>query len=153
MLKPVPKLLVLAGLGAIEKMQLAVDLAQHWTDAGQSVTVIDNIARLRIDPVWLSTETLLRYDGDIVPMLPDFMAHITAAITLVALSENTAPDDLFVALDRLKEMRPNLAIHTVALLDLRTCDCFPALRETFEQYADAVLHAPFAVTDVLEVLR
>ncbi len=148
----VPKLLVLAGLVAIEKMQLAVDLAQYWTDAGQAVTVIDNIARLRIDPVWLSSEILMRYDGDIVPLLPEFVAHITTEIAIVALSENSVPDDLFVVIDMLKETRQDLDIHTFALLDLRTCDCFPMLREVFEQYADAVLHAPFAVGDVLEAL-
>lgn len=146
------KLIVLAGLVAIEKMQLAVELAQQMTNSGQLVTLIDNIARLRIDPVWLSTEILIRQEGDIIPVLPNIIDNLAADTAILAVSENANPDDLFVALESLREIRRNLEIHTLALLDLRTCDCFPTLRATLEQYADAVLHAPFAVSDVLEAL-
>lgn len=135
-------LITLAGLVTIEKIQLAIDLAQYYSQAGQRVTVLDNIARLRIDPVYLSGETLLRMPGDAVGALAGLLPTLAADVVLFAASESAEPEALFTAL---AELDPSIQTTTLALLDLRTCDCFPHLRQTLEQHADYVIHMPYSL--------
>ena len=44
-----------------------------------------------------------------------------------------------------------LDVQIVALVDIRTCDCFPALREALEAYADRTIYLP--LDEDMEVLR
>jgi hypothetical protein len=63
-----------------------------------------------------------------------------------------APDALFVLLDELREQNPALEITTLALLDTRTCDCFPHLLVSLEEYADAAVYLPLETDEVLELI-
>jgi len=147
------RVIALIGLMSIEKIQLTVDLATHFTwHTDQSVTVIDNVARMAIDPVQLNAEPLIRIDGDITKNLMDILVTIQSDLVLVAVSETAELDQLFIALDFMTDELPHIALTTVGLIDLRTCDCFPNLREKLEDYADVHFLAPFDVNEVLEVI-
>ena len=140
------KWIVLVGLVAIEKIQLTVELATHYTNQGKRVTVIDNVSRLAIDPELLQGEALVRISGDILPKLADLRETVNSDVTLLALSETANLDDLFIALSEFED------IQTIGLLDLRTCDCFPHYREQLEANVDVTLYAPFELAHVLEAV-
>lgn len=143
------KLIVLCGLVSVEKISLALHLSQALAQAGWRVTLLDNIARLAI-----STEEaavpLVRVSGDILPQLPALLRSDDSDVVIFTASEELTPDALFVALADLQAQLDNLQVQTIAMIDLRTCDCFPHLREQFEQNADLVLHMPFVVEEVLQ---
>jgi hypothetical protein len=138
------KLIVLTGLVAIEKIQLAAELAQHFPKA----RVIDNVARLAMSSEDFA-QPIERVTGDILPELPALLAKSKAKVTILAVSEETNPQKLFVSLDRIGEMLPDLDIMTIAMIDLRTCDCFPHLREALEEAADISLLLPYNLNEVL----
>ncbi len=75
---------------------------------------------------------------------------MTSEIIILTASETLPPDDLFVLLDDVKERRPDLAIQTIALIDTRTCDCFPQFRLSLEAYADRIIHLPAVWSDVVK---
>jgi len=138
------KLVVLIGLVSIEKLHLTVELAQLCTEWGISVAVIDNVARLALDPEWLSGEEhLVRLEGDLHHYLHDTLEHLQAEVVLIAVSEASNLHDLFIYLESIREMDRVQDIQTLGLVDLRTCDCFPNLRMLLESYADASFLAPF----------
>lgn len=148
------KVIALIGLVIIEKIQLTIDLATHITwKTDHDVTIIDNGARMAIDPIHLSDEPLMRVSGDITDSLADVLKSVSTEIVLVAVSETAELDNLFVALDIIAETMPDIDLTSIGLIDLRTCDCFPHLREKLEDYADAHFLAPFELSEVLHVLR
>ena len=145
------QLIVLAGLVAVEKRDLAHALARAFQQKGEAVALIDNIARLSIhalDPAM----HVQRVDGDSLPHLPALIDQQTSARVILALSEQTRPADLFVTLDEMRQRRADLDVRTLALIDLRTCDCFPGVREQLEAYADHVIMLPYQLDDVLALL-
>jgi len=73
-------------------------------------------------------------------------------VVIAAVSETMHPETLFSALDRLHEQHPTLEMHTIALIDLRTCDCFPNVREVLERHADTVIMLPYDLSEVVEAL-
>lgn len=147
------KVVALIGLLSIEKIQLTIDLATHFTwNMNQSVTIIDNVSRMAIDPVHLNDEPLIRIKGDITQNLTDTLATIQSDIVLIAVSETAELDSLFITLDMMTGQLPQVDLITIGLIDLRTCDCFPHLREKLEDYADVGFLAPFDVDEVLEVI-
>lgn len=140
----------LVGLVSIEKIQLVIELATHYTwDTDKTVTVIDNVSRLAIDPVQLSDEPLIRVNGDVTEGLVDRLRNIDSDIILIAVSESAELENLFVSLDILTEQLPHIKLTTIGLIDLRTCDCFPHIRENLEDYADVHFLAPFNVNGIL----
>mgnify|MGYP003640109779 CR=1 FL=1 len=147
------KVVVLIGLVSIEKIQLVIELATHYTwETDKTVTVIDNVARLAIDPVQLSDEPLIRVNNDITEGLTDRIRDINSDIVLIAVSESAELDNLFVSLDIMTEALPHVDLLTIGLIDLRTCDCFPNIREKLEDYADVHFLAPFDVDGVIGVI-
>jgi hypothetical protein len=140
------KLFVLTGLVAVEKGHLAVELAQHFSQQDWSVIVLDNIERI---PLNTPEVTVKRVEGDILPFLPDIMAELEHDVAVLAISEQTHPDGLAVALDRLHNQFDTMVIQTLALIDLRTCDCFPHVREHLEAHADVVVMLPYNLNEVL----
>jgi hypothetical protein len=38
---------------------------------------------------------------------------------------------------------------TIALIDLRTCDCFPNLRQAFEEAADITVMMPYHLAEIV----
>jgi hypothetical protein len=137
------KLIVLTGLVSIEKIQLAGELAQAFPHA----RVIDNVARLAMNSEALA-QPIERIPGDILPELPALLAEVHET-TILAVSEETHPHRLAEELEKVAALQPELEIITIALIDLRTSDCFPHLREAFEQAADLSLRLPYNLTEVL----
>ena len=140
------KLFVLTGLVAVEKGHLAVELAQHFSQQEWSVIVLDNIERI---PLNTPEVTVKRVEGDILPFLTDIVAEIDQDVVVLAVSEQTHPDALAVALDSIYHQFDTIAIATLALIDLRTCDCFPHVRERLEAHADVVIMLPYDLNEVL----
>jgi|GEM_PF-1559421 len=144
----------LIGLVSIEKIQLTIELATYYTwQTDKSVTVIDNVARLAIDPAQLSDEPLTRVTGDITNTLTDTLRECDTDVVIVAVSEAAELDNLFVGLDIMTETLPDINLTTVGLVDLRTCDCFPNLREKLEDYADVHFLAPFNAEEVISTIE
>lgn len=139
------KVIVLTGLVSIEKAQLARDLASYFS-SDKSITIIDNIARLPIDDS--DNAQIKRYEEDITKQLPEILHRVPADIVIVAISEQTHPEKLFIALDDLQE-QSDWQIYTLALIDKRTCDCFPNVREALELYADISVMMPYKIDEVL----
>jgi len=148
------KVVALVGLVSIEKIQLVTDLATHYTwNTDKTVTVIDNVARMAIDPVQLSDEPLIRINGDLTVGLVDTIRDIGSDIVLIAVSESAELDKLFISLDIMTEEHPHINLLTVGLVDLRTCDCFPQIRENLEDYSDVHFLAPFDVNTIIGVIN
>jgi hypothetical protein len=143
------KLIVLAGLVSIEKITLSLQLALALSRDGLRVTLLDNIARLAISSEEAPVP-LIRVRGAALPQLPALLRTIDSDAVIFAVSEEQAPEALAIALDDLQTQINTLQIQTFALIDLRTCDCFPHLRQQFEQSADVVLHMPFVLEEVLQ---
>lgn len=144
------RLIVLAGLVSVEKTALATQLAQHFIQAGQSVLLIDNVSRVPLAEA--GPVPVVRITGDLRDGLLPALAETSAQVVLLAASETIQPDDLSVLLDDVKRQHPALAVQFVALVDTRTCDCFPQFRISLESYADAVINLPAAWQTVLQAL-
>lgn len=139
------KLIVLMGLVAVEKHTVALDLAQRYTAQGHSVALLDNVARL-------SLPEAQRIEGDALLHLPQILAEHSREVVIVALSERAEPAASFAALDALHDQIPGLDLQVIALIDTRTCDCFPQMRESLEMHADTVLHLPLTPKSLVEVI-
>ena len=140
------KLIVLTGLVAIEKAELALELAEHTMQQGQSVTVLDNIARM---PLQTTAVPVQRIEGDSLEQLSYWLTDVNSDVVILAVSEQVHPDTLFVMLDNLYNQFDTIEIQTLALIDTRTCDCFPHVRESLEEYADVVVMLPYSLDEVL----
>ena len=139
------KVIVLTGLVSIEKAQLARELAKHFLN-DKSVIIIDNIARISVEE--LDGVLTKRYEENITKQLPEILHGQPSDIVIVALSEQAHPEKLFIALGDLQE-QSEWEIYTLALIDTRTCDCFPNVREALELYADVSVMMPYELDEVL----
>lgn len=137
------KLIVLTGLVAFEKIQLAAELAQVFPEA----RVIDNVARLAMDSE-IFASPVERIVGDILPHLPRLLEDLPE-MTILGVSEEVNPHALAIVLESIMARQPELEIITIALIDLRTCDCFPSLRQAFEETADVSFLMPYNLAEVL----
>jgi hypothetical protein len=146
------RLIVLMGLVTAEKIELVLELARQHADAGRTVTVIDNVRRLKVDRAGLASVELIRLDGDLRDHLVEVVESMTSDVVLLAVSETARLDDLFVLLNDLRDQLPEVAVQTLALIDTRTCDCFPQFREQLEDYADVVVNLPVGADEVMEYL-
>lgn len=127
------RIIALLGLVTVEKIDVAVRLAQHMPGC----TVIDNIARMGINPDLLpETVRYMRVTVDLSAQLATIVEH-TEGDLLIAFSENEHPEASIAALDELSN------ITVIALIDERTCDCFPELGQMLKDYADITLYPPF----------
>ena len=140
------RIIALAGLAAGEKSELALDLARHFSEAGRRVHLIDNMQHMTIPTDRLPPAVTYQ-------RIHDLGAATTAAteagadVMLLAVAEQAAPDELFALLDT-----GAVDVRVLAIVDDRTCDCFPTLRQTLEDHADAVLRPPFTLREALEHL-
>lgn len=140
--------MVLAGLVSVEKITLACELADHFARAGQRVALLDQVARLPIDSERAPVPPL-RLDPLSVPDLLGLADEVGADVVIYAASEMLSPEMLITAVEDLRAARPDLALHSIGLLDLRTCDCFPGVRLALEAWADQIVHLPYALDAVL----
>lgn len=143
-------LIALLGLVSVEKAELAAQIANHVTDSGLRAVIFDGGARLRVDTEWVAAARLVRLDADRLAQIPDLLAASDEDVAILAAPETAATDAVFAALAALE--RPGLTITTAALIDLRTCDCFPNLRAELEASADVTLAIPYALPDALAAL-
>lgn len=142
------RLIVLAGLPSIEKAFLAAELGAFWAQQGLSVAILDNIARIAIDPETVGRARVTRAAGDMLPHLPYLLTQTPADRVIFAASETLPTDALFAALDSLDGVRVTVA----GLIDTRTCDCFPHMRAQLEADADTVIHIPYDLRAVVAAL-
>ena len=142
------KVFALTGLVSVEKGELAAQLAEHFAGQGQTVTVLDNISRLPVEHP-TNGVTVQRMEGDVLSQLPDLLLSMCSDVVVFAVSEQAHPDDVFTALAALHDHYDEVEVRTLALIDLRTCDCFPHVREQLELYADNVLMLPYKLDEVL----
>lgn len=145
------RVIVIAGLAVVEKVDLTVALARHFVARGQRVAVIDNGGRFTIDADILPDDVILRHRSESVQSLsiPVYDDSETD-VTLYIADETLHPDDLFIAVDEARSQ--GQIVDVVAVIDARTCDCFPQVRESLEMSADDVVHVPFNLKAVLEAL-
>ncbi len=143
------KLIALMGLVVVEKIEMLEVLAQA---AKTRVVVIDQMRRLHADPARLSGADYIRLEGDLAAELPPLLDDLETDLLLLAVSETTPPDETFVLLDQVHEAHPDLEMHTLALVDTRTCDCFPQTRQSLEASADTVVNLPADFDAVREAL-
>jgi hypothetical protein len=136
------QLIVLTGLVIVEKQQFTLDLARHYIAQGQPVAIIDNMARLTLDQSQIAQASYQRLEGDLDGQLAPLLSQSTAVVTILAASETLPPETLFVQLDALRDALSDISITTLALIDTRTCDCFPQVRQQLELYADVVVNMP-----------
>lgn len=117
---------LIALTGLVNKRDVAERLAQALTHTGKTVTQVESSA--------------------------DLAAVVAAAntdVVLLSVAETMHPDALMLLLDGLHDVRPDLDIRQIALIDDRTCDCFPHVRELLEDYADMTLRYPYPVEEAL----
>lgn len=145
------KLVVLAGLITVEKIQLARELASFFKQQALKVLVLDNVARLPMKPGNFDVP-VQRITDDITIQLKHLLQNSDADLLILALSEQIHPDDCFIMLENLSDTIAEIDIRSIALLDTRTCDCFPNLRENLEQYADLSIYLPYRLDEVLNYL-
>ena len=141
---------MLAGLVSVEKIELAAALTQRFGQEGKTVTVIDDLRRMPADDARFDGAARVRLSGDLRESLLPGLAEITSDVALLLVSETAWPDDLFTLLDEARQRIPALDVYSLALIDTRTCDCFPEFRVTLEAYADEVVSLPAAWEDVVE---
>lgn len=143
------RLIVLSGLVTVEKNVLALELADIFVAQGQRVTLIDNGQRLPVDEAGVPGAALVRLEGDLAGSLLPTLDSITSDVVLLAVSETVQPDVLFMLLDEVRQVRPDVEVQTLALIDTRTCDCFPQYRQSLEAYADVVVNLPVRAVEVV----
>lgn len=135
------RLTAVMGLVVQEKIDFVRDRACYLHEQGQRVQVLDNIARLSIDPDNLPCP-VQRINSPL--QASHINAHTAQADEiLLAVSETAHPDGVFATLAWLD----GVALTTVALIDTRTCDCFPHVRDTLESLADVVVNLPYKQED------
>lgn len=142
-------IIALTGLVSVEKIDLTIDLAAYYREHGQRVAIVDNVARMAIDPARLDGVPVVRLDGDLSQYLGATLEHLDAGIVILAASEVTNPHDLYATLDLLS----NVSVTALALIDTRTCDCFPQVRDLLVSYADVVVNVPYNTEHVIDRLN
>jgi hypothetical protein len=133
------QLIALAGLVSVEKIQLTIELAKHFTSEEKTVAIVDNVSRLQIEA------DVPLYRVETLNELNTRLRTIKEQIVLFAVSETVSPEALLDTLDELT----GIDITTLAMIDTRTCDCFPNLRVAFEDYADLVVNVPYELSEVV----
>lgn len=140
-------IIILAGLVVVEKLALVRALTAVY--AGRGVRIIDNGARLALDADdWPAGVPVIRVES--AAAIPAALAG--AEVALVALDETTTPDDLSALTDQIYDTIPHSMVRIAALIDTRTCDCFPALRSALEEQADYVVRLPADLTAAARVI-
>jgi hypothetical protein len=144
------KLIALTGIIGHQKAQFAVEIARALQDSGQHVGIIDNgdYSAIPTGRGVLTHRLIEGFDEHIYNEIQEMACDVI----LLVVSESTHPESLMMALAHLQHLLPELTIRSVALVDDRTCDCFPHLRSMLEDSADITLHAPFDVNQLLEDL-
>lgn len=147
------KLIAITGLAGLEKGRLTLDLAEHFAQNGQ-VSIIDNGENNPLDSS-RSAFPIMRIDGDLAPELASQLARLAMLgvdVALLNVAESLNPEHLFAILENsvagMEAFRMD-DVRVVALIDDRTCNCFPHLHDLLESYADVTLRYPFTLQEAL----
>ncbi|MFW5747989.1 MAG: hypothetical protein ACOCYT_00090 [Chloroflexota bacterium] len=149
-------LIALTGLVRVEKLLLAAALVRRLAAAGHGVTLLDNVSGLSLDVVVEQDDAAalpddahyMRLTVDLTQYLPTVLPHVETPVVVAAISEHAHPEALFSAIDEVA----GWSVCTVAMVDARTCDCFPQLRILLEDYADLTCKVPCTADWVLRKL-
>ncbi len=144
-------LLVITGLAGTEKARLTVGMAQALQATDQRVTILDHSENNPMHP--LATLTITRVIHDL-PGAISTALRTDNAIVLLNAAESLHPETLYrLVYDGIDRMTSHsVDVRILALVDDRTCDCFPHLRALLEDHADLTLRYPFAIEEALAVL-
>lgn len=146
------RLIVLSGLVTVEKNALALEIAQTFQAAGIKTLLVDSVQRLPLNATAHGPDAYVRLAVLDAAALAAVLHNTQAGTVLLLAAETLAPDALFVLLDDVQQAIPTLEIITLALIDTRTCDCFPHFRIALEDYADFVVSLPFDTASVIGLL-
>lgn len=124
------RLIVLTGVASYPKTQIA----QQIKAREPQTIIIDNGEHLAFDGADICLESL---GGG----LADVLGGVDTALLIAAESIN--PEHLLALLDSLHDDYDDLHITTIAVIDDRTCACFPHLEDMLRGYADVTLEPPF----------
>ncbi|MEQ8673854.1 MAG: hypothetical protein RLP44_12640 [Aggregatilineales bacterium] len=151
------KLIAITGLAGIEKGRLTLDMATHLQRQGQRVLVLDNGENNPLNTLQdhaLSPITIERITGDLSVALYSHLAEISKQdmdIVLLNVAESLNPEELYASLTGIAEINIE-DVRVIAVLDDRTCNCFPHVQDLLEQFADLTLTYPFTLEEALSVL-
>ena len=122
-----------------------------------SLRGLEELARVDLGCMWITGglcpdhasigRFVQRHDGEITADLPDLLADVQADVVLLAASEVSNPELVLGILDEVEA-----EVMTMALIDTRTCDCFPQTRILLEDHADVVVSIPYRFDRVLQNL-
>ena len=143
------KISILTGIIGQEKAQFAIQLAQAYLAKGLRVAIINN-GNVSIDNKVTANIYLGLTLGD-NERLYNELQSMQQDILLVIAAESAHPETIIDALDILQAAQPDSSSKLIALIDNRTCDCFPHLREMLEATADLTLRAPFSINEALKI--
>lgn len=148
------RLIVLTGLVTVEKIDLGLALAHHFATR-EPVALVDHMGSINIaqDRINASRIKLIRLNESISQGLTAILYNARYRVILFITAPTIAPDILLTTLSHLQDTMPSLAIYTLALVDNRTCDCFPAVRQLYEETADAVVHLPEDGSTVINLVN
>lgn len=132
-------LIIVTGVASYAKADFTEHLAQHALASGQSVTIIDQSEQKNSAPI----------DGVTYQPQADTLNDGT---TLFNTAESLHPDAMLAVVDDLYGKYPALEVKVLAVVDEKTCDCFPNLRRILEDYADFAVRYPLdddAITEAI----
>lgn len=141
------KLIALTGIVGSQKAQFAIDIAMALQNSEIRVGIIDNGDHSAIPAI--QSVLIHRLIEGFDERIYNEIQRMACDVILLVVSESTHPESLVMVLERLQDLLPDLTISLMALIDDRTCDCFPHLRMLLEDFADITLHAPFDVNQIL----
>jgi hypothetical protein len=143
-------LIVFAGLASFEKAHLVAEVAESLAADGSDVVIIDNSDRHW--PAATQDFDTIRMTGPLSAGMFEAIARVDAEYVLLIVAESTTPDALIDAVEMIRDHRISVYVRLLALVDDRTCDCFPALREQLEANADVTLRSPYRLEEALKAL-
>ena len=151
------RLIAITGLAGIEKGRLTLDMAAHLQEHGQRVRVLDNAENNPLNDLHGYAPSLIPFEritDDLSVLLYSHFAEISAQdtdIVLLNVAESLNPEQLYASLMGIPEISID-DVRVIAVLDDRTCNCFPHVYDLLEQFADLTLTYPFTLEEALSVL-
>ncbi|GAB1420943.1 hypothetical protein MASR2M15_10710 [Anaerolineales bacterium] len=134
------KMSLLLGLVMVEKAQYALHLMEETLKANGSVQIVDNMVGIGISPEAVATGvTYLHVAGDIRYDLALLVEEAEVDHLIIAVSEHCNLPALFSEIANFSFTHSDLTVECIGLIDLRTCDCFPNLRELLERECDHII--------------
>lgn len=140
------KVFALVGLVTTEKISFAEDLRAYYVQQSIPVKILAPHSSIFDDA---PPDTVGYRAGAFEATLRHSIEDTPPEVLIAIVDEQIFPDDLIFELENLRIEKENLDIQTIALIDSRTCDCFPHVRQQFESYADYVIQLPYEPSEMI----